>query len=173
MNIFERNCAGQREANARGVRRHGGRANGFDVEYLRLQIRGDAEGGFVGTKNDGNNRRIAGWAVQAASREFSAKNNGDVAEMRAAVVSFADESQGRANLMRDVRRGRGAENETAGMIDEIVFYGRAATNKSATRRERFSAGTHSSEDAAAIWKFGDEAAASTSANADGVSFVDD
>lgn len=94
-------------------------------------------------------------------------------EMGAAGIRRASDGKRGADLMRDVGRRRSAENETAGVIDEIILDRRVATNKSAAGSEGFSAGVHGSKNAAAIRQVRDDAAAFEAANADSVSFIDD
>lgn len=173
VNVIERNRARQREANTRGAWRHRGRANGFDGESGGLQFCGDTQCSFIRAKNHGDDWRVSGAAMQASSAKRGAENAGNFAEMSATIIGFADERKCGANLMRDVGRIRGAENEAASVIHEKVFDVRATANESAAGRERFSARIDGGENAAVILEASDEAAAFASTNADGMSFVDD
>ena len=91
--------AGEREAEARGAKGHGGRANGFYHESRILEPRGDVQRRVVAAEQDGHDVGGALASRNSGGGEFVAKGRCDFGEMGAALVRFAGEREGGANLM--------------------------------------------------------------------------
>lgn len=173
MDLFERDFAGEREANASGAGRNGWRADGFHSESCGLKLRSDVESGFIGAEDYRNNLRGARAAGDARGGKFGAESCGESVEMGAAVVGGAGECEGGANLVRHVGRSRGGENEAARVVYKKSGERAAATDESADAGKSFSAWINGGEKAVVIRKFSGEAAALRAENAEGVGFVGD
>ena len=103
---------GEADAQARGALRHGGRANGRDVEAELRQLLGGAEGVLFRSDDDGMN----------GGRRNLVEEGREFAESGAPPVAFGSG----ADLERGGSRGRGrggrggGEDEAAGAIEEEI-----------------------------------------------------